>query len=299
MMPLLPQTCLAISRNPSKIILRNLIRTPSVTHGGLAPKLYSSNTGDTAKMVSRLSTPRVTSIIMTGKPNRPLPSEFQVDLDEFIPVSVSAAGLVTSCLSSGDWKGLEGVMDKECIASLQAIRNTTGKEKVEYQWVKPADVFISFVSNPGDCDSGNTLHLVTFSLPQLEQVRTMLTGMFKTAVAAGPQGLKQKILGSKTILKDNNIVIGNYKFVRDTPAGEWFITEVAQVSSMQAWYMPERYAWKVLLGQATVGSIITKMEFRTFLRFFLVYICFASIVSFSLNLFILSQLLAGDLPSLF
>ena len=38
------------------------------------------------------------------------------------------------------------------------------------------------------------------------------------------------------LLSKNDIIIGNYRMQRDTPADAWTVTEVAQMSSVKAWH---------------------------------------------------------------
>merc|ERR1719431_786019 len=113
-------------------------------------------------------------MIVTGKPNRPFPPEFQVDLEEFLPGAISAAGVVTSSMSAGDWGSLEGLVDRDCINSLQATMHSMDKVQKDLVVLNPEDVFLSFISNPDTCESGNNLHMVTFSLPRLEQMKEMI-----------------------------------------------------------------------------------------------------------------------------
>eukprot|EP00092_Neocalanus_flemingeri_P037646 GFUD01040983.1.p1 GENE.GFUD01040983.1~~GFUD01040983.1.p1 ORF type:complete len:338 (+),score=99.79 GFUD01040983.1:58-1014(+) len=278
--------CLAkvMAKPPCISILRTLVSS-TPCRSALAPTF--SSTGDTAKIVSRLGPTRISTMIMTGKPNRPFPPEFQVELDQFLPGAVSAVGLVTSCVSSGDWAGLEGLVDRDCITSLQASMATMDKEQTELVAVNPGDVFLSFVSNPENCDSGNNLHLVTFSLPRLEEIRTMVTEnkelssqthqQVKESIAAvekdqikdtvaGLMGEYQSKISSNdphALFQANEIVIGNYRFVRDSPDSQWTITEVSQINSLQAWATIFKLRWKGRLGIATRGGY----EFYTILRY--------------------------------
>ena len=277
MHPLLSPTLLARVKSPSLNLLRTFMSSQPC-RSALAPS-YSS-TGDLAKIVSRLGPNRISTMIMAGKPNRPFPQEFQVDLDEFLPGAVSAAGLVTSSMSSGDWEGLEGLVDRDCITGLQASMDTMDKVQKDLVVVNPDDVFLSFVSNPDQCDSGNNLHLVTFSLPKLEQARNMvkenkeLLRQTEQNIKDSEGDVQQKVAmmdeykakfssnDPHDLLKENEILIGNFRFVRASPSSQWTIMEVAQINSVQAWATIFKLRWKGRLNIATRGGY----EFYTILR---------------------------------
>ena len=270
---LLPPTFLARVKNPSLNLLRTFMSSPSC-RSALAPTF--SSTGNTAKIVSRLGPDRIFTMIMTGKPNKPI----HLDLDEFLPGAVSAAGVVSSCMSSGDWEGLEGLVDRDCITGLQASMDTMDKVQKDLVVVNPDDVFLSFVSNPDQCDSGNNLHLVTFSLPKLEQARNMvkenkeLLRQTEQNIKDSEGDVQQKVAmmdeykakfssnDPHDLLKENEILIGNFRFVRASPSSQWTIMEVAQINSVQAWATIFKLRWKGRLNIATRGGY----EFYTILR---------------------------------
>ena len=43
------------------------------------------------------------------------------------------------------------------------------------------------------------------------------------------------------LFKENEIIIGNYRMVRDQGTGQWTIAEVSQICSTQAWQFPFRF----------------------------------------------------------
>ena len=47
--------------------------------------------------------------------------------------------------------------------------------------------------------------------------------------------VKQMITDADALIDKNDIIIGNYRMQRDTPADSWTVTEVAQMSSVWAW----------------------------------------------------------------
>jgi len=65
------------------------------------------------------------------------------------------------------------------------------------------------------------------------------------------------------LFKENEIIIGNYRMVRDQGTGQWTIAEVSQICSTQAWQFPFRLRWKGRLSIATRSEI----KFNNVLRF--------------------------------
>ena len=66
-----------------------------------------------------------------------------------------------------------------------------------------------------------------------------------------------------TILKANEIIIGNYRMKRETSSHEWTVCEVAQMSSVKAWPTIFRMRWKGRLSIATrIGT-----DFNNILRY--------------------------------
>ena len=139
----------------------------------LAPTF--SSTGDTESIVTKLGPPRIATMIMSGKPNRPLPSSFNVDLEEFLPGAISAVSVVTTAMAEDDWESLTGLVEQRCVSSLRPMMGALTTEERELTKLRSDDVFLSFISNPEDCESGNNLHIVTFSLPQLGEAKSLVS----------------------------------------------------------------------------------------------------------------------------
>ena len=57
------------------------------------------------------------------------------------------------------------------------------------------------------------------------------------------------------IFKDNEIIVGNYRLKRKSSSAAWMISEVAQMSSVNAWPTIFRYRWKGRLSIATRAGI--------------------------------------------
>jgi len=216
-------------------------------------------------------------MIMTGKPNRPFPPEFQVDIEQFLPGAISAVDVVTTAVASGEWEALEGLVDRECINNLQSNIALMDEEQKQLVAVKTEDVFLSFVSNPEKCELGNNLNLVTLSMPRLGEMKEMVKKN-KEMQAETDQKIKESIGATKDkdsmkkalnefvneykasindpheIFKQNEIVIGNYRLVRANPDSQWTITEVSQINSLHAWATIFKLRWKGRLGIALRGN---------------------------------------------
>jgi len=240
-----------------------------------------SSTGNVEKIVSKLGLSRISTMIMSGKPNRPLPlSDNHVDLEEFLPGAISAAGVVTSCVASNNWEQLEGLVEYTCIAGLQAATENISGEERDLIRLNQGDVFFSFVSNPENCDNGNNLHVVTFSLPKLERIKEMIQenknfaheleknikvementedkSKIKDTIQELMNDIKTKIDENNphNIFSQNEILIGNFRFERKDPSSQWTVTEVSQINSLQAWPAIFKLRWKGRLGIAVKGSI--------------------------------------------
>ena len=126
-----------------------------------------SSTNDTSKIVARLGMPNIATMVLSGRPNRPFPDSYQVDLDSFTPAAISAVSMITEAMSNQEWDSLEDLVQDDCVVELRnIIKKLSGEERQQVQ-LKPEDVFFSFISNAENCQSGNNLNLVTFSSPSL------------------------------------------------------------------------------------------------------------------------------------
>jgi len=263
---------LSMARSTNLLIFRTFMSSSSA-RSSLAPTF--SSTGDTSTIVSRLGPPKIATMIITGKPNRalPVPIEQQVDIEEFLSGAISAAGVVTSSMSAGDWDSLEGLVERDCITTLQATMQSMNNEQRELSVLNPEDVFFSFISNDNKCENGNNLQVVTFSLPKLGQMKQMVQENkdseneakknIKESQAAKPEDviaiikevkMKAEENDPHDLFKANEILIGNYRFIRDSPSNQWVITEVAQINSLQAWASIFKLRWKGRLGIALRGG---------------------------------------------
>ena len=133
-----------------------------------------SSTGDTDSIVTKLGPNRISTMIITGKPNRPLPNSYNVDLEEFLPGAISAVSEVTGKMAEDDWDSLSELVEQRCISSLRPVISSLSPEERELTKLNSDDVFFSFISNPENCESGNDFHIVTFSLPQLGEAKSLV-----------------------------------------------------------------------------------------------------------------------------
>ena len=126
-----------------------------------------SSTNDKSRIVARLGLNNIATMVLTGKPNRPFPDSFQVDLESFNPAAVSAVSMITEAMANQDWESLEDLVHDDCVVELRKIITNQSEEEKSLVQLKPEDVFFSFISNTENCNSGNSLNLVTFSCPNL------------------------------------------------------------------------------------------------------------------------------------
>ena len=132
----------------------------------VAPTFTSSGGGDQS-IVTKLPPSSIATMITTGKPTRPFPASYEVNLDEFTPAAISAVSMVTRAMAEGEWETLTGLVDDQCLMEMKSIMALLSSDEKELSVVNSEDVFFSFISNPTNCSSGNDLHLVLFFLPHL------------------------------------------------------------------------------------------------------------------------------------
>ena len=75
--------------------------------------------------------------------------------------------MVTSSMVDNQWESLSDLVESQTISAMRHIYSDLSPEEKELTTLDPDDVFLSFVSNLEDCDEGNNINLVTFSLPRL------------------------------------------------------------------------------------------------------------------------------------
>ena len=60
-----------------------------------------------------------THLVRHGSLNAPLPKEYDLSLDEFIPLATSLVSLVTQSAASGKWEDVKGLLKPECARKLK------------------------------------------------------------------------------------------------------------------------------------------------------------------------------------
>ena len=136
-------------------------------------------------------------------------------------------------------------------------------EKLQYVTVEPQNVFFTFISNPEDCENGTNLNLVTFSFPRLSEIKSryfecksITKATKKKMDAIKEEGVmnnmkreeirplmkstfdsyKEEIqhIDPTNIFKENEILIGNYRFIKDSQS-QWILREISHINSLEAW----------------------------------------------------------------
>jgi len=250
--------CLTTHQIPSSVC-RNMSSVP----------LSFSSTGDPSQLVTKLGPHRVSTMIVTGKPNRPFPPQFKLDLDNvFLTGAREAVSVVTNGLASGDLNVLEGLVSPDCLTGL--VNNTSNLENNELVAIQPEDIFFMFISNVESTDQGNNINLVTFSLPKTGEIKAMREAnkqrfekMQESMVGQDKETIMKALNETRKIINENDpyylfkaneIMIGNFRFVRSSPTSDWTITEVGMMSSLVAWPTIFRLRWKGRLGISLRGG---------------------------------------------
>ena len=166
---MIPSRLFKVSSSLQRSLVQNIRLRPMSAQ---APTF--SSTGDTDSIVTKLGPNRISTMIITGKPNRPLPNSYNVDLEEFLPGAISAVSEVTGKMAEDDWDSLSELVEQRCISSLRPVISSLSPEERELTKLNSDDVFFSFISNPENCESGNDFHIVTFSLPQLGEAKSLV-----------------------------------------------------------------------------------------------------------------------------
>lgn len=267
------QSRLYYARKPPIVLFKRLMsemRYPTLT-----------STGDPKKIVTSLGLNRISTMILSGKPNRPFPAEFGVDIDEMTDGGKQAISLVTKCVQTGEWENLEELLSNNCIKGLrQNLENVTSEERSTVG-VNDDDIFFSFISDFQFQRTKQSILLVTFSMPRLGELRQIIADnkevtkavmdKIKSDVKDGtitreqaateiPKQMKETLENLKnengdhnTIFRSNDIVIGNYRFERENSNYEWTIVELSQIDSRNAWSFPFQRRWKGRLGISLRG----------------------------------------------
>jgi len=105
------------------------------------------------------------NLLWNGKLHSPMPKQYNLVPKEFIPAALEAAALVTRTASEGDWEGLEGLVQQNCILGIRRQVDGMSDEERKLIVLNPEDAFLSFISNERSCNGGKDVNLVVFFLP--------------------------------------------------------------------------------------------------------------------------------------
>ena len=212
-----------------------------------------SSTGDTNSLVTKLGLSKIGHVIIQGRVNIPFPKSYNVNIEEFLTGATEAAGLVTKAAAAGNWDELEGLVDPGCINGLRNQLDNYSQLQRDLVALDPEDVFLSFIANDVDCEEGNNLQVVTFSLPgyaSLQKVQGVVRqrmAELKEMKELNNERLKEIIaevrdensIDPQAVFNNNDILIGNFRLQRESSESQWRVTEVGQANtrdSMQAYF---------------------------------------------------------------
>merc|ERR1719239_1337869 len=194
--------------NLSRICVRSRLKS-MVLHQGIRERSTAcpsySSSGDLSRAVTKLGLPRISTMIMVGKPNSPFPDELGVEVESMSEGGKQAAEVVTGFLTEGDYGGLEGLLSSECINGLVSNLQGFSAEEKKYLLVKADDVFFSFIPElkPDSDGGGQSLTLVLFSFPGL--------GEMKEIISSNRQQMDDVFFSFIPELKDNKVDGGAIK----------------------------------------------------------------------------------------
>jgi len=269
-----------------------------------------SSTGSLEKVVTSLGINRIATMIMSGKPNRPFPEQFEVDLDEMSEGGKQAISVVSQCLERGTYDELEGLVSGQCISGLKSNLESLTPEERNSLGVKPEDIFFSFIPEFNFKQENQSLLLVTFWFPHLEELKEAIRtnrqemddkmkeiladakegklekGEVKESIKESLKESQAKLKGNDThlIFQQNEIIIGNFRFERKDQNSQWTIVEMSQINSVNAWAYIFRKRWKGRLGISLRGVDFYKVLRYDYMTDWIAYtIIFNFLVASSLS----------------
>ncbi|XP_023335781.1 uncharacterized protein LOC111707029 [Eurytemora carolleeae] len=280
---------------PRQFVINPLIHRKS----SFAPS-YSS-TGDIKKSITKLQNERIASMIIYGKPNRPFPEEYGLDVESMTEGAKQAIGVVSEFLEEEEYDKLGGLVSPECIAGLKKNLAGLTQEEKRYLRINPEDIFFSFIPVFRSNEAGQTVTLVTFSLPGLlgikERIKEMRIKMNETMEELKKESQEGKLKvgeitetlkASDKVLKEmdpyktfqeNEILIGNYKFEREDKMADWTLVEITQVNSVAAWAWIFRKRWKGRLGISLRGPDFYSVLRYDYMTDFVVYLLMLNLIT--------------------
>ena len=234
-----------------------------------------SSLSDKSQIVTKLGLNKIGNVMLYGNPNHKekLHDYDKLDVDTWSRGALEAVSVVTKKVSNHEWEALDGLVSDSCIKSLKLkVKGFTETEKC-YLEVFPENVFFHFISNPENCDAGKNLNLVTYSIPNLVNTRNISEEINRITLETKQKMERLKEFGASSqeeandmmasILQENSkkvyqkieeqtlwqneILVGNYRFVRDPSSQDWILTEMSQVNTLTHWPALSRWRWKLRL----------------------------------------------------
>ena len=104
----------------------------------------------------------------------PKPPYFDSDLDDYDDLDefLQAVEVVTKDISEGNYSDLEGLVSEHCIAGLhQQNLQALSEEQQKLLAVNSGDIFLRWATKINVADTTASILLVTFSLPELEDIK--------------------------------------------------------------------------------------------------------------------------------
>ena len=249
-----------------------------------------SSLSDKSQIVTKLGLNKLGNVILYGNPNHKekFYDYYQLDINTWSRGALEAVSIVTKNISNHEWEDLDGLVSANCIRSLKSkVYGLSEAEKYYLEFI-PENVFFHFISNPENCDAGKNLNLVTYSLPNLVNARNNYEEINRITLETKQKMDSLKEFGAssqeeandmmKSILQEhkeqidqkrdeqtlwhNELLVGNYRFVRDPSSQDWILTEMSQVNTLAHWPALSRWRWKLRLDV----SLKLNKSFLTILR---------------------------------
>jgi len=208
-----------------------------------APRVPTFTTTESMDFVTLTDPDMKKNLVKDGTLNAPLPKEYNLSLDEFIPLATDVVALVTQQAAQGKWNEIDSLLKPDCAEKLKAEVEKMDPEQRKLIMLDPDDVLMKFVSNTGDCSGGNNLNLVTFSFAgwcQISEVMghflTHLKEQKKVNMSNEEFAEISKLVELQTdvniqeIFDSSEVVIGNYRLIRDHDGDNFSLAEVGQIA---------------------------------------------------------------------
>ena len=208
-----------------------------------APRVPTFITTESTDFVTLTDPDMKKNLLKDGSLNAPLPKEYNLSLDEFIPLATSVVALVTQQAAQDKWNEIDGLIKPDCAEKLKAEVEKMDPEQRKLIMLDPDDVLMKFVSNTGDCSEGNNLNLVTFSFAGWCQISEVMEHFLnhlkeqkKVKMSNEDFAEISKLVELQTdvniqeIFDSSEVVIGNYRLARDHIGDNFSLAEVGQIA---------------------------------------------------------------------